>query len=97
MTITDQQPNETRSGGGLAGRVALVTGGTAGIGAAISQSLADAGAAVAAGYRHNPERAGKFQASLAASVPGCRFTLHEGNIGLASDLVRPNRPDLDAA
>jgi acetoacetyl-CoA reductase len=88
MTISDQQPNEIRSGGRLAGRVALVTGGTAGIGAAISQSLAGAGAAVAAGYRHNPERAAKFQASLAAAVPGCRFTLHEGNIGLADDCRR---------
>jgi len=88
MTITDQQPNETRSGGSLTGRVALVTGGTAGIGAAISHSLADAGAAVAAGYWHDPERAGKFQASLAATVPGQRFTLHQGNIGVADDCRR---------
>ena len=34
----------------LAGWVAVVTGGTAGIGAAISQSLAEDGAAIAAGY-----------------------------------------------
>jgi len=27
MTITDQKPNETRSGSSLTGRVALVTGG----------------------------------------------------------------------
>jgi NAD(P)-dependent dehydrogenase (short-subunit alcohol dehydrogenase family) len=88
MTITDQQPSEIRSGGRLAGRVALVTGGTAGIGAAISQSLADAGAAVAAGYWHSPERARKFQAGLAATIPGQRFTLHEGNIGHADDCRR---------
>jgi len=88
MTITDQQSNETRSGGSLTGRVALVTGGTAGIGAAISQSLADAGAAVAAGYRHNPQRAAKFQASLEAAVPARRVTLHDGNIGLADDCRR---------
>lgn len=42
------------------GRVALVTGGSRGIGAAISTALKDAGYTVAATYAGNDEAAGKF-------------------------------------
>lgn len=42
------------------GRVALVTGGSRGIGAAISQALKDAGYTVAANYAGNDEAAKKF-------------------------------------
>ena len=41
-------------------RVALVTGGSRGIGAAISQALKDAGYSVAATYAGNDEAAAKF-------------------------------------
>jgi acetoacetyl-CoA reductase len=44
----------------MTGRVALVTGGTRGIGAAISTNLKEAGYSVAACYAGNEERAAKF-------------------------------------
>lgn len=49
----------------LEGKVALVTGGTGGIGASICKRLADAGAKVATNYR-NKEKAEKWQAEMKA-------------------------------
>ena len=43
----------------LQGKVALVTGGSRGIGAAIVKRLAKEGAHVALTYRRSPERAGQ--------------------------------------
>ena len=49
-------------------KVALVTGGTRGIGAAISKALAEAGHKVAASYAGNDEAAAKFQAETGIPV-----------------------------
>src|ERR1700751_2621563 len=74
--------------GTVQGRVALVTGGTRGIGGAICRQPAADGALIAAGYWHGHESAEKFAASMAAEYPGRRITLHEGNIGEAADCRR---------
>src|SRR5215813_7393236 len=69
-------------------RVALVTGGTRGIGAAICRQLAAAGADIAAGYWRGRESAEKFLESMKADHPDRRITVHEGNIGAADDCRR---------
>ena len=74
--------------GKVRGRVALVTGGTRGIGAAICHELAAAGADIAAGYWRGPEGAEKFAASMAVRVPRAAITVHHGNIGEAGDCRR---------
>ena len=73
----------------LFGRVALVTGGTRGIGAAICRSLASQGASVAAGYSANRDRAEQFLKELESDFGAdVRATLHQGNVSKPEDCRR---------
>src|SRR5579862_6652847 len=62
------EPRE--QGKSLAGRMAVVTGGSSGIGAACARLLAAEGARVVVGYNHGEERAQQVVASLAGQGHG---------------------------
>ena len=86
MATTSSQTQAAVKDRDLTGRVALVTGGTRGIGAAICRALAADGAAVAAGYSSNQARADELRQSVEAA--GGTLSLHQGNIGDAEDCER---------
>jgi NAD(P)-dependent dehydrogenase (short-subunit alcohol dehydrogenase family) len=67
-------------------KVAMVTGGTRGIGRAITVALAESGVHVAAGYKSNAEAAEETNALVAAS--GGSLSLHQVDIGDPEDCVK---------
>lgn len=68
----------------MSGQVALVTGGTRGLGLAICQRLIDRGVTVAAGYSANAEAARQFHDKYADHG----VTVHQGDVGSADDCAR---------
>jgi acetoacetyl-CoA reductase len=68
----------------MKGQVALVTGGTRGIGLAICERLMNRGVTVAAGYAGRHDHAREFAEKYAAAG----VTVHQGNIGSNEDCVR---------
>jgi acetoacetyl-CoA reductase len=68
----------------MTGQVALVTGGTRGIGLAISERLINRGVKVAAGYAGRHDHAREFADKYADRG----VSVHQGNIGSDADCVR---------
>jgi 3-oxoacyl-[acyl-carrier protein] reductase len=74
-------PNQT-----LAGKVALVTGSSTGLGKSMAFALGAAGAAVAFNFQHNVERAEKTIAEFLAA--GHRGLLVRGDVTSPDEVVR---------
>ena len=66
--------------------MALVTGGTRGIGAAVAHSLATQGAIVASGYTSNTEAAEEYLEGF--KCEGHEGSIHRGNVGSWEDCER---------
>jgi len=75
-------------------RVAIVTGGSRGIGAAITTALARSGVHVAAGYSRNSTAAEELAAKLGAD--GLSVSVHQGNVGSPEDCARVVQEVIDA-
>jgi acetoacetyl-CoA reductase/3-oxoacyl-[acyl-carrier protein] reductase len=87
MATTQTAGRTSRAAGEkLKDRVALVTGGTRGIGAAIGRSLANQGATVAAGYGRDCENAEAFLHEL--QELGAQASIHQGNVASCEDCHR---------
>jgi NAD(P)-dependent dehydrogenase (short-subunit alcohol dehydrogenase family) len=92
-TIETAELGRPQLGDDLTGRVAMVTGGTRGIGAAICRSLAEHGATVAAGFSRDQQRAEEFKSELADA--GATVSIHQGNVGAGEEARRTVREAID--
>ncbi len=92
-TVQTRESTSQFVGEKLKGRVALVTGGTRGIGAAIGRSLAAQQATVAAGYSRDEEKARAFQHGL--EELGAEASIHQGNVASAEDCQRTVQEVID--
>ena len=86
MAVVQQSATEASGARLFSGRVAIVTGGTRGIGAAITRELAALGAHVAAGYHRDADSAVQLHDELTAQ--GASISVHQGNVGVADDCRR---------
>ncbi|MCC6978481.1 MAG: glucose 1-dehydrogenase [Candidatus Melainabacteria bacterium] len=85
MTLTQQQP-QTASAKRVAGKVALVTGGSRGIGAAIALRLAEEGATVAVNYNSN--RSAADQVVRRITELGSRAVAIQANVSAEDESVK---------
>jgi acetoacetyl-CoA reductase len=86
MAVVQQSATDSSGARLFSGRVAIVTGGTRGIGAAITRELAALGAHVAAGYHRDAESAVQLHDELTAQ--GASVSVQQGNVGVADDCRR---------
>lgn len=85
MTVVQTQ-NKATAGNRLTGKIALVTGGSRGIGAAIAVSLASQGATVAVNYVSNKSAAERVVADI--NKLGTKAAAFQANVSLDGDSAR---------
>jgi NAD(P)-dependent dehydrogenase (short-subunit alcohol dehydrogenase family) len=91
--VETRESTRTLGGEKLKNRVAMVTGGTRGIGAAIGRSLCNQGATVAAGYSRDKDQAESFLHELEAD--GGKGSIHQGNVASNEDCQRTVQDVID--
>ncbi|ABN66575.1 short-chain dehydrogenase, 2,4- dienoyl-CoA reductase [Scheffersomyces stipitis CBS 6054] len=72
----------------IAGKVALITGGTKNLGGETARELASLGANVFLHYNSNPEGAKAFQTELKTSYPKVQVEIYQGSLAKAEDLTK---------